>query len=135
MGVRLVGIGTDYGAAEFAATGYFTGDFLVSRDYEIYKRIKGIKQQSLGGLSFFWSGNVRKMARSYSTLKAELGETEYNAVAGNLKGSDPFLGATFVIGPGNVLHFAHFQAYAGDHPSNDDVLAAVKAAMAGSSNL
>lgn len=130
IGARLVGIGTDYGAKEFAEGGYWSGDFLISPDHEIYKRIKGIKSYALGGLTQLFSSHAKESFASYSKLKEELGEEEYNKIKNNYKGTDPFMGATFVIGPGNVLHYSHFQTYAGDHPSNDDVLAAAKAAVA-----
>ena len=35
------------------------------------------------------------------------------------------LGATFVIGPGPELHFAHYDEHGADHPPIADVLAAV----------
>ena len=35
------------------------------------------------------------------------------------------LGATFVIGPGNVLHFEYRDAHTGDHAPTDAVLAAL----------
>jgi hypothetical protein len=41
------------------------------------------------------------------------------------------LGATFVIGPGDVLHYADFEDYAGDHADIDEVIAAAKAAGGG----
>lgn len=41
-------------------------------------------------------------------------------------GRRPFqLGATIVIGPGNVLRYADYEAYAGDHADIDEVLAAI----------
>ena len=41
-------------------------------------------------------------------------------------GRRPFqLGATLVIGPGDTLHYADFEDFAGDHAPLDDVLAAI----------
>lgn len=41
-------------------------------------------------------------------------------------GRRPFqLGATFVIGPGNVLKYADYEDFAGDHADLDEVIAAV----------
>ena len=52
-----------------------------------------------------------------STLK---GHRQHNA------GRRPFqLGATFVIGPGNVLKYADYEDYAGDHANLDEVIAAI----------
>lgn len=51
---------------------------------------------------------------------------------GNLQhnaGRRPFqLGATLVIGPGDVLHYEDFEDFAGDHAPIDEVLRAVTAA-------
>jgi peroxiredoxin len=38
------------------------------------------------------------------------------------------LGATLVIGPGDVVHYADFEDYAGDHADIDAVIAAARAA-------
>lgn len=52
-----------------------------------------------------------------STLK---GHRQHNA------GRRPFqLGATFVIGPGNVLKYADYEDFAGDHADLDEVIAAI----------
>lgn len=41
-------------------------------------------------------------------------------------GRRPFqLGATFVIGPGDVLSYADYEDYAGDHADLDEVIAAI----------
>lgn len=41
-------------------------------------------------------------------------------------GRRPFqLGATFVIGPGNVLKYADYEDFAGDHADLDAVIAAI----------
>jgi len=130
MGVGLFGIGTAFGAAEFTQGYWPAEDFFVSPGYEVYKRMKGITAQSLGGLSMFWSGNLNKARASYKDIAKELGQDEYAKIKGNFSGTDPFLGATLVVGPGNVLHFAHFQAYAGDHASNQEILDAVQRARA-----
>lgn len=38
------------------------------------------------------------------------------------------LGATFVVGPGDVVHYAHVDAHTADHAPIDDVIDAVRAA-------
>lgn len=41
-------------------------------------------------------------------------------------GRRPFqLGATFVIGPGNVLKYADYEDFAGDHADLDEVIGAI----------
>lgn len=52
-----------------------------------------------------------------STLK---GNRQHNA------GRRPFqLGATFVIGPGDVVRYADYEDFAGDHADLDEIIAAV----------
>jgi peroxiredoxin len=52
-----------------------------------------------------------------STLK---GNRQHNA------GRRPFqLGATFIIGPGNVVKYSDYEDFAGDHADLDEVIAAV----------
>lgn len=52
-----------------------------------------------------------------STLK---GNRQHNS------GRRPFqLGATFVIAPGNVLKYADYEDFAGDHADLDEVIAAI----------
>lgn len=52
-----------------------------------------------------------------STLK---GHRQHNA------GRRPFqLGATFVIGPGDVVRYADYEDFAGDHADLDEVIAAI----------
>jgi hypothetical protein len=41
------------------------------------------------------------------------------------------LGATFVIGPRDVVYYADFEDYAGDHADIDEVIAAARAAGGG----
>lgn len=41
-------------------------------------------------------------------------------------GRRPFqLGATFVIGPGNVLKYADYEDFAGDHADLDEIITAI----------
>lgn len=43
------------------------------------------------------------------------------------------LAATFVMGPGPTVHFAHYAEHGGDHPHIDDVIGALPVAPAASS--
>lgn len=75
--------------------------------------IAGMKRFSAAGLL-----SPRQVGAGIrSTLK---GHRQHNA------GRRPFqLGATFVIGPGNVLKYADYEDFAGDHADLDEVIAAI----------
>jgi len=49
-GIRVIGIGTDYGSEQFFKSGYWKGEFFISPNHEIYKRIPQLRKVSLGGL-------------------------------------------------------------------------------------
>lgn len=49
--IRAIGIGTDYGSELFFKSGFWKGEFFISPDYEIYKRIPELRRVALGGLA------------------------------------------------------------------------------------
>jgi len=120
--IRVIGIGTDYGAEEFYKTGVWKSEFYISKNYEIYKRIPGIKKVALMGLGGLV--HIKKINENIKVIKAALGEEAYNKIPGNYKGSDPFYGGTFICGPGNVLTFSHFDQFSLDWTPNSEILKA-----------
>lgn len=121
----MIGVGTDFGAKQFEESGYWKGDFFVTKEYEMHKLI-GTKHVFGGGLGTLF--NAKKFLNENKKLKEQLGE-EYEKVKGNFRGTDPYLSATFVIGPGETLVYSHFQQVPGDHPTNEEVLAACKTSV------
>jgi len=121
-GIRVVGIGTDYGAEEFYKSGVWKGEFFISPHYEIYKRIPNLRKVALGGLGFVF--DLKKISEQTKKMKAELGEETFNNLPHNLKGTDPFYGGTFVIGPGNTLHYAHYNKVGLEWAENSEILQA-----------
>jgi len=55
-------------------------------------------------------------------MKKEIGSEVYDKLPHNLKGTDPFYGGTFVIGPGNELHFAYYNKISLDWVPNTEIL-------------
>lgn len=55
-------------------------------------------------------------------MREEIGAETFDNLPLNLKGSDPFYGGTFVIGPGNVLHFAYYDKISLDWVDNAEIL-------------
>jgi len=120
--IRLIGIGTDYGAQEFYKTGVWKSEFYISKNYEIYKKIPGLKKIALLGLEGLkW---MKQVNENIKKLKAEIGEETYNKLPGNFKGTDPFYGGILIVGPGNVLTFSRFDQYSLDWFPNSELLKA-----------
>jgi len=121
-GIRLIGIGTDYGAENFVETGLWKAEFFISPNYEIYKKIPNLRKVGLSGLASIF--DIKKNMDKVKLLKTEIGEETLNNLPSNLRGTDPFYGGTFVIGPGNVLHYAYYDTLAIDWAPNSDILKA-----------
>mmetsp|Transcript_15895 Transcript_15895/g.49707 ORF Transcript_15895/g.49707 Transcript_15895/m.49707 type:complete len:100 (-) Transcript_15895:154-453(-) len=93
--------------------------------------MKGIVKVGLmGAASLFKPTLMKKGLDNQAAMRKELGEEAFAKVTGNLKGSDSYQGATLLVGPGNVLHYAHFASGPSDIVSNATILAWVDAAKA-----
>jgi len=119
-GIRTIAIGTDYGARDFVASGSWVGEFLISPNYEIYNLIPEIRRVSFFGLGGFTRETLEQFRINQDRIQAELGE-RWQDVKMNLKGTDPFWGGTFVIGPGKTLEYAYINKAHLDFPDNKDV--------------
>jgi len=129
LGVELIGVfGTDLGAAEFVQTNIWPGRAFLANDYALHKAL-GAQAQKAGGLvDLMKVWKYPKLGRLNKALKAELGGS---IPKGNMNGSDPFLGGTFVFGPGPKTSYTHLQGFFIDTPKNEDILEAAEKAVKG----
>ncbi len=75
--------------------------------------IAGTKKLGVGAIvsPSAWASAARSVAKGHRQRRT---------------GRRPFqLGATLVIGPGNVVHYADYEDFAGDHADIDEVLSAI----------
>jgi hypothetical protein len=119
-GIRVIGIGTDFGSENFFKAGYWKGEFFISPNHEIYKRVPQFKRVALAGLGGLF--HVKKTAEAKKRMKEEIGAETFDHLPMNLKGTDPFYGGTLILGPGNVLHFAYFNQISLDWVNNSEIL-------------
>jgi hypothetical protein len=89
-----------------------------------------VKVGMMGAASLFKPALMKKGMDNQAAMRKELGEEAFAKVTGNFKGSDSYQGATLLVGPGKVLHYAHFAKGPSDIVSNATILAWVDAAKA-----
>jgi len=126
-GIRMIGVGTNYGAQEFVGLGFWKGDFYSTPDYDVHKHIQGTKHvfgMGLGSI-FTYFKTRRSMHRYYQALG---GEEEWQKIPMNYRGTDEYYGSLLLVGPGNRLHYCYMQQFPGDFPGNDDIMDGIKAA-------
>jgi len=113
-GVRLVGVGLGYDSLEGFIEGNYWGDneLYVDDGKNLYKELK------LGTASVAHFTN--------STALKKFREARARGTSGNSTGDGMQLGGTYVIAAGGDIIFEFQQQTWGDHPTNDEILEALK---------
>ncbi|MGQ0824991.1 MAG: AhpC/TSA family protein [Actinomycetota bacterium] len=117
LGAEIVTIGT--GNPQYAEA--FVRDeqipyLVLVDDDEAAARVAGVRSSSFIGLfnPRTWKTTRETMRRGHRIHRAGKRVTQ--------------LGATFVVGPGDVVHYSHVDADSTDHAPLDDVIEALRAA-------
>ena len=113
--IAAVGLGDRHYAAAFKEETGITFPLLIDEERKTY-RAAGLKVGSLLHLLRTDNAAARSRAKTAGHRQHRLGKNPFQ------------LGGSFVFGPGDVDHFAHFSETFGDSASPADLLAAVRQA-------
>jgi peroxiredoxin len=118
-GAELVVLGS--GSAQMA--GFFAEDYAITTPVltdptrEVYRALEARRPHRLGFIDpRVFIGSMRALVRGHRQTFGPAAEL----------GDDTQLGGVFIVRPGGHLAWAHRSAFAGDRPTNDEVLAALR---------